>query len=312
VKNLGFLADENLYLMANSLFSKLVAGAFLPALGSIVNAVAFFSPITAGAIALDLFSRPRAAKSRRHDPAFLASVSWQRDYLYEGTSIRCYAWAGKGRKVLLAHGWESNSSRWAPMVRALQDRGYEVYAVDAPAHGDSGGSIFTVKRYAEVLKEIVDTLRPDMLIGHSAGGMAAVFMLQQAPQLPVARLILLAVPSELELLMDTFRRMTFMGDRVFKGMQRAFHRKYGWRMADFSLSRFIREVRVPGLLLHDRGDSVAPYTGALEMHRNWKDGEIISFEGLGHSLPGDAVISAVMQYLDAGDTTPSVTKTDSE
>ena len=197
-----------------------------------------------------------------------------------------------------------------PTVQALQDRGYEVYAIDAPAHGHSGGKIFTVKRYAEVLREVVETLRPDILIGHSAGGMAAVFMLQQAPQLPVARLVLLSVPSELELLMDTFRRMTYMGERVFKGMQRAFYRKYGWQMTDFSLGRFLRSVQIPGLLLHDRDDPVAPYAGALDMHRSWQNATLLSFDGLGHSLPGDTVIQAIVQYLDAAP--GSIPETDPE
>ena len=296
--------------MASALFSKFMAGALIPAIGGMINAVAFFSPTTAGAIALDLFSRPRAAKSRRHDPVFLAGVSWQRAYVYQGPPVYCYAWAGDGPKVLLAHGWESNASRWRPTVQALQDRGYEVYAIDAPAHGHSGGKIFTVKRYAEVLREVVETLRPDILIGHSAGGMAAVFMLQQAPQLPVARLVLLSVPSELELLMDTFRRMTYMGERVFKGMQRAFYRKYGWQMTDFSLGRFLRSVQIPGLLLHDRDDPVAPYAGALDMHRSWQNATLLSFDGLGHSLPGDTVIQAIVQYLDAAP--GSIPETDPE
>lgn len=258
--------------------------------------LAVFAPTAAGAIALKLFSMPRPSKARKHQESFIAGAKKEQIWI-NGTPIQYYQWEGKGPTVLLAHGWESNASRWAPLVQALRGQGFAVYALDAPAHGASGGTVFTVKLYADVLRELMPSLQPDVLVGHSAGGMAAVFMLQRAPEIPLQRLVLLSVPSELEQLMDTFRRMSYMGERVFRGMQRAFERRYGWQMADFSLSRFITEVDVPGLLLHDREDPVAPYTGALELHHHWRGSTFIPFEGLGHSLPGEQVIQTIVDYL---------------
>lgn len=284
--------------MLFNLFSRVISGALLPALGSTFNILALFAPTRAGAMALQLFSRPRPSKARKHQDAFIDGAK-RGEIQVKGTPVQFYHWEGQGPAVLLAHGWESNASRWAPLVQTLQEKGYAVYAVDAPGHGASGGSVFTVKIYAEVLQELHCLLQPDVLIGHSAGGMAAVFMLHQNPATPLKRLILLSVPSELEQLMDTFRRMSFMGESVFRGMQRAFVRRYGWKMSDFSLGRFLADIPVTGLILHDRNDPVAPYFGAQEMQRHWRDATLISFEGLGHSLPGMQVNHTILQYLEA-------------
>ena len=282
--------------MSNTRFSQFLSGTLLYSLGGTLNMLALLAPTTAGAIALKLFSMPRPSKARKHQEAFIAGAK-KLEIGINGVAVRYYIWEGKGPAVLLAHGWESNASRWAPLISALQREGFAVYALDAPAHGASGGSIFTVKLYAEVLQELMPILRPDVLVGHSAGGMAAVFMLHQAPEMPLQRLVLLSVPAELEQLMDTFRRMSYMGERVFGGMQRAFVRRYGWQMKDFSLSRFIAGVEVPGLLLHDREDPVAPYAGAIELHRHWRGSTFIPFEGLGHSLPGEQVIQTIVNHL---------------
>lgn len=297
--------------MLFTLFSRIVSGALLPALGNTFNLLALFAPTKAGGLALYLFSKPRPSKARKHQDVFIEGAQ-RGEIQVNGTLVRFYRWEGRGPAVLLAHGWESNASRWAPLVKALQEKDYTVYAIDAPGHGASDGTIFTVKIYAEALQELTRYLKPDVLVGHSAGGMAAVFMLHQSPVTPLQHLILLSAPAELEQLMDTFRRMSFMGERVFQGMQRAFVQKYGWPMSDFSLSRFISNISLPGLLLHDRDDPVAPYSGALDVQRNWRGASFATFEGLGHSLPGAEVIHTILDYLEEAPYQASVPKADSQ
>ncbi|MBK8654027.1 MAG: alpha/beta hydrolase [Haliscomenobacter sp.] len=109
---------------------------------------------------------------------------------------------------------------------------------------------------------------------------------------------MLAVPSELDVLMDRFRRMVGMNETVFHGMMDAFHGRYGWKMSDFSIRRFIQEVRVPGLLIHDRNDPIAPLEEGLSIHRNWKNSRLTVTQGLGHSLHGEEVVRTIIDYLE--------------
>ncbi len=267
------------------------------AVGASINTVALFSPRQAGKIALDLFSKPRARKHKEHDPDLLAEAR-QETVEVNGHSVRFFHWSGDGPRVLLAHGWESNASRWEALVRALQRQGYDIVAPDAPSHGLSGGETFNVAIYADALRELMTSLQPQTLIGHSAGGMAAVFLLYNHPELTPQNLILLAVPSELDLLMDRFRRMVGMNKTVFNGMMEVFHNRYGWKMADFSISRFIRDVPVSGLLVQDENDPIAPLEEGLSIHQNWENARLAITQGLGHSLHGDEVVRTIMDFLE--------------
>ena len=267
------------------------------AVGGYVNTVALFSHQQAGKIALDLFSKPRARKHKVHDPDLLAEAR-QESIEVNGHTVRFFHWAGNGPRVLLAHGWESNASRWEALVRALQRHGYDILAPDAPSHGLSGGETFNVALYADALLELTTSLRPQTLIGHSAGGMAVVFLLYKHPELTPQNLVLLAVPSELDLLMDRFRHMVGMNDAVFYAMMDAFHARYGWKMNDFSISRFIRELQAPGLLIHDQNDPIAPLEEGLSIHRNWENSRLAVTQGLGHSLHGDEVVRTIIDYLE--------------
>ncbi|MFZ4561148.1 MAG: alpha/beta fold hydrolase [Saprospiraceae bacterium] len=266
------------------------------AVGSGVSAYALFSKKRAGALALQLFSKPRAAKSRLHNQELLA-LSQAKSLSSGGDTIRYYHWQGDGPRVLLAHGWESNASRWAPLVHALREQGYDILAPDAPAHGQSGGAIFNVALYSDVLKVLCSQYSPNLIIGHSAGGMAAVFMLHRFPEIAPERLVLLSSPSELEHLMDTFRRMVYMSGRTFAGMQEAFYEKYNWRMRDFSIQHFVQALTIPGLLIHDQQDAIVPFEEGLAIHQNWKGSRMVSTEGLGHSLPGERVLEEIIRYV---------------
>ena len=274
----------------------LISTLVLFAVGSGVNAYALFSKKRAGTVALQLFSRPRAAKSRIHNQELLA-LSQPKSLQTGGDTIRYFHWPGNGPRILLAHGWESNASRWAPLVYALREQGYDILAPDAPAHGQSGGAIFNVAIYADVLNALCSQYAPSVVVGHSAGGMAAVFMLYRFPQIAPERLVLLSSPSELEHLMDTFRRMVYMNKRTFAGMQETFHEKYGWHMRDFSLQRFVHTLPIPGLLIHDKADSLVPLAEGIAIHQNWKGSRMVTTEGLGHSLPGVQVLEEIIRYI---------------
>lgn len=266
------------------------------AVGAYINTLALLSPQKAGALALHLFSKPRASKSRIHNNELLSEAQ-QYSIQVDGSQIRYYHWKGKGQRILLAHGWESNASRWAPLIRALRDQDFDIIAPDAPAHGYSDGPIFNVAIYARVLDALLATFPAHILVGHSAGGMASIFMLYQNSTTSIQKVVLLSAPSELLHLMDYFRRVIFMNDRAFKGMQVFFQAKYGWSMQAFSLQQFVQQISVAGLVIHDRQDSIAPYDEGLAIHQNWSGSTLITTDGLGHSLPGEAVVQHILHWL---------------
>ena len=103
----------------------------------------------------------------------------------------------KAPPLVLVHGAGGNLGHWPGELRRLPD--HEVYALDLPGHGRSGGPGRTeIAAYAEVVQEFADALKLPAFVlgGHSMGGAIALeFALHLGGRL--AGLILVATGARL-------------------------------------------------------------------------------------------------------------------
>ena len=162
-----------------------------------LNTMALFDRKKAGAIAFQIFCTPRQGRLREKDRVFLNTADEQNDLFVNNLNIRCYHWRGPGDTVLLVHGWESNAARWQRVIRQLRAKGFNVVAVDGPAHGQSGSRQFNVPLYASLLEAVVAHYQPQGLVGHSIGGFASLFLLSAGHAPSVQQLAILGTPAEL-------------------------------------------------------------------------------------------------------------------
>ncbi len=265
----------------------------------LLNGTARMSRRQAGALGYYLLSKPRRAADEPLSDEFMRAAK-QYTVDANGTKLQCYHWPGKGPSVLLLHGWESNSGRWFAFFEPLRQAGYSIYAFDAPAHGRSGGSRFNVRMYADALKAYLDhhAFSPDFWIGHSAGGMAAILNLTEGtPAYEPAQLISLAVPGELENFIDKFCDFLGVHEKVKLGIDDQFRRKLDVSYSEVSFINYVKHLRVPGLIVHDECDELAPITGAYRMHENWAGSSLITTRDCGHSLTGDLIPAMVLEYM---------------
>lgn len=99
--------------------------------------------------------------------------------------------------LLLLHGAGGNRLHWPPQIRRLP--GARIYALDLPAHGESGGRPeATISGYAE---RVVDWMREvgverAVLAGHSMGAAIALTIALRLPR-NVAGLVLIGVSARL-------------------------------------------------------------------------------------------------------------------
>ena len=271
----------------------------LGGLRRLLNGTARMTRRGAGRIGYYLLTSPRRLEEEPLGKAFVAEAEHEKVHL-NGFDIQTYHWPGEGPKVLLLHGWESSTARWHALFPLLREAGYDIYALDAPAHGKSGGKKFNVFMYCQTLHAYFDHLgfAQDVWIGHSGGGMAAIYynaseQFTYAPQ----RIVSLAVPGELEDFINTFCNYVGVNERVKFGIEHRFHRKLDFYFSDINFKEFVKQVRVPGLIIHDTEDEVAPVEGAHCMHANWKGSKLVVTRKLGHSLIGKFVPAVIVEYL---------------
>ena len=121
--------------------------------GNFINGLGFFSKDKAASLALRLFTTPLKGFIKNAQLEFLDSA-FQEEFEYNSIPITTYRWPGNGKTILLVHGWESNSARWEKLIYQLKSKNYNIIALDAPAHGNSGSKRFTAVLYSEFINVV--------------------------------------------------------------------------------------------------------------------------------------------------------------
>jgi predicted alpha/beta-fold hydrolase len=266
-------------------------------IGAFINFIGIFNTAYASKLALNLFSKPRDGKLTPHINSFLETATSKTILHCNSLPIQTYQWEGTKETVLLAHGWESNSGRWRHKIQKLHKEGYNVIALDGPAHGGSGSSTFNAILYSEFISVVSEKFKPTAFIGHSVGGMALVVFLKKQTYVHAKKLVLLGAPSGFKGIMKRYKEMMGYSRKVSIGIDHYIELKFGHPPHYFSTAEFVKNIDTQGLLIHDKRDRIIPYQDALDIDAQFKSAKLISTEGLGHSLKGDFITDELIKFL---------------
>ena len=191
---------------------------------------------------------------------------------------------GTGRKILIAHGFESSSRTFDAYIGALLKQGYELVAFDAPAHGRSGGRRILLTSYVTMLRSIMDNYGPfDAWLGHSLGGLALVLALEDMQIETGSRLVLIAPPVETMAAVEVFAGLLHLPMAVVSEMDNYVEEISGHPFSWYSLRRAIGQVRADILYVQDEEDQITPVREALLVERDGHPNIRFLFtRGLGH------------------------------
>lgn len=267
-------------------------------IGLYYNSLSYISKPYAADKAMYLFTTPRAGKVSEEQNDFL-QTAFQEELKYKHFPIMTYRWLGKKPTILLTHGWESNSARWKELILELNKKGFNIIALDAPAHGKSGGDAFDAILYAEFINVVAKKYTPDILIGHSVGGMASAFFQYKYQFTSLKKIILLGAPSEFQDVMKRYTDMLGYNDRVVSQLEQTIIDRFGSSSDTFSTARFLAHIESKGLIIHDQDDHIIPYKDALLIKDRFKNSELITTKGLGHSLHDASVVEYIFAFIDA-------------
>lgn len=265
-------------------------------IGFRLNSLFLIQPEKAVLKAYKLFSSPRKGRVKPEQETFLNKAK-STSITHDSKKIQTYHWKGKGKTVILIHGWDSNTHRWKDLIEDLQKEDYNIIAFDAPAHGYSEGKLLNVPLYSKCLDRLLKLYQPEIMIGHSVGGMTVVYnqYLKQSPF--VEKLVLLGAPSEMSLIMKDYKRILRLNDKFMTALEKFFKEKFDYNFDEFSIARFAKTVEKETLIIHDEYDKVAPVEAAKTIHKNLKHSSLKITEGAGHSLYKDEVRNEILDFL---------------
>lgn len=258
------------------------------------------SPPLAGRAAYALWFRPTRFKVPTTERKFLKSAVIERLELSPHT-ITTYTWGDSGASVLLVHGWSGRGSQLGAFAKPLLDAGYRVISFDAPAHGMSSGKRTTIYEIADVIVGLQAHYGGfDSVITHSFGGPATALALKRG--FTTKRIVSLSPPANTRWLVETFLSTLRIPSKAGQNMMRRFETEYGKHIWDeVSMVNSVRDIMIPGLLIHDASDEDVPWQEGLAVAEAWHDVRFIKTEGLGHRriLRDKTVIDSAVRFIDA-------------
>jgi pimeloyl-ACP methyl ester carboxylesterase len=267
------------------------------ALGLYINILSYISPEKATTLAYKFFSEPRDGRLNHQQLPVMLKEARAEMVTYNDFIFQTYTWEGNDTKVLLIHGWESNSWRWEQFLPYLKQSGCTIVAIDAPAHGLSHGTEFNIPTYAAFVNVVVQKLQPQYLVGHSLGGATALYYMSHYPDNSIEKLISLGAPCDLNTILHNYMGMLSLNGRVLKLMQKHFFENFKIKTHEFSGSLFASRIKIPGMLVHDVEDDIVTFAEAQKIADAWPEAEFVVTKGLGHSLHDDKLYRKMYNFL---------------
>jgi len=265
-------------------------------IGKTLNATSVIAPRYASKKALNLFATPRKGRYTKAQEAVLDDAVAE-TLRFENLNIATYRWQGRNKTVLLAHGWESNASRWNYLLDDLKAEDYTIIALDAPAHGKSDGKQFNALLYSECINMVAQHFKPEVLIGHSVGGMASVFALHNHDLPSVEKLISLGAPAHFTGVFSRYKTMMGFNKKVSDGLDKIVLDRFNNPVDYFSAANFTSDFSIEGLIIHDKKDVIIPYEDALLFKNRFKNAKLISTTGFGHGLKDVSLTPKIIKFI---------------
>ncbi len=202
--------------------------------------------------------------------------------------------------VLLVHGWAGDAMQMRDLGDALAADGFEPLLLDFPGHGRSDGWRSTLPQFVRALFAVQARVGPlHGMVAHSLGALAAAHAVGRG--LAASRLVLVAPPTPPAMFMQGFAQSFGLGSGLARRMREQVQSREGVPLEQFEAPWLAAHVRLPTLVLHDRGDRVAPLPLAQALVQALPAARLSTTDGLGHRrILADAAVGAqVIAHLRA-------------
>jgi pimeloyl-ACP methyl ester carboxylesterase len=224
------------------------------------------------------------------------------EVIHNLTKITGWVWGDGGPSVLLLHGWEGHTGRMIPLIKPLLAQGYRVFTLDAPGHGLSPEAKTHLIDVGYAIQSMIEQYGPFYgIIAHSFGAAATSIMLAREPQLMPRKLVLMSPMRDLQQHLDIFSRIARLSADRKDRLRARVERRIGLPFDRVSTIEAVRTFRIPGLVIHDRHDTLIPYEVGEAVAANWTGARFVSTDKLGHrqGLNSADVLGCIMEYLAA-------------
>jgi pimeloyl-ACP methyl ester carboxylesterase len=205
---------------------------------------------------------------------------------------------GEGPVAMLVHGWGGTATDMVPLAGAFARAGYRAVVFDMPGHGRSPGRESSLVEFLRAMRAVATALgEPDVVVGHSFGGAAAVFGVTELG-LPVRGAVLISPAPGPAYYVDRFARTVGLPPDRAGGMVRRVVEKVGRSVESLDAVAAARAATVPALILHDPDDREVPWKYAAALADAWPGSRLVPAPSLGHKriLRAPETVAAAVDF----------------
>ena len=208
-----------------------------------------------------------------------------------------YIQYGKGKDILLLHGWGQNIEMMKPIGDNFCDR-FRITIIDFPGFGESEEppEIWNIEKYSMMLESFVKEvgIKKPIVMGHSFGGRVAI---RYSSRNSIEKLVLFGSPciriqESLPLKVRLLKKLkklpgmdkigeymkNYIGSRDYKAAS-PIMRQTLVEVVNEDLSKYAREIEEPTLLIWGEYDDEAPVSDAKELEKIMIDAALIILPG---------------------------------
>jgi len=208
---------------------------------------------------------------------------------------------GHGPTVMFLHGWGGSAMDMSPLANAFATAGYRSILFDMPGHGRAARRESSLVEFLKTIRSVAGALGPpDLIIGHSLGGAAAVFAVTEL-ELPVRGAVLVSPAPGPAYYVNRFVRAVGLPHARTEGMIRQLVQRVGRSLESLDAVVAARDATVPALVFHDPADREVPFEFATRMSEAWRQSRLMPMPSLGHKriLRDPATIAAAIEFADS-------------
>jgi pimeloyl-ACP methyl ester carboxylesterase len=286
--------------------------------GTLWRVAARVTPDWTGRIAFRAFCRPprttegagEARLVERMAPLFARARAM--DVATEDGKVSTFVWrteTGQARgRVLLVHGWSARAYVMGMFVEPLLKAGFDVVALDLPAHGQSSGRQLSMPIGARAILSVERALGPiTHAITHSFGGTVVALAAEGGPPIhsrltALKRVVFIASPNRLDAMTRAFAERRDIGAAAHAGLDRRVTLRAGRPIGEIEIGQFLAKAGIPALIIHDEHDEDVPFQRAEAICARAPLAQLMATQGLGHRriVITSGVIRAAVRFLGAG------------
>ncbi len=236
--------------------------------------------------AMRLFTTPLPPKWLQRKGGWDASWNMTQ-WSFEQAQLTVYSQAAAphGPVALLVHGWGGHARQMLHLAESLAQQGLRPVLLEMPAHGRSAGTASSLPQFARAIDYAVGRLQQEghrigVLAAHSLGANAAAYAASRG--LGISKLVLLAPPASPSNYTRYFAQVFGLSEATRSAMQKRIEAREGALMHHFEPRHVAPRIRVPTLVVHDRGDGINAFADGQAFAHAVQGAQLVASEGLGH------------------------------